>query len=94
MKGSRYSRITGGPDSFYEKYTTTNAYVARVFGGNVNTITVSNDSTTDDIQVSFDGTTLKAEIYSGETLTLYTNTQSSVYIKATAGGGTVRIWGW
>jgi len=94
MKGSRYSRITGGPESHYEKFNSTNAYVEHVFGHKVNTITISNDSHTDDIQVSFDGTTLKTDIYHDETITLYTHTHQSIYIKGTAGGGSVRLWGW
>jgi len=87
-------KLTGGPLSFYEEYTTTTLYVERTFGGNVNSITISNDSTTDDVQVSYDGSTLEGAIKSEETMTFNVSTKSSVYIKATTGSENVRIWGW
>lgn len=89
-----YTRMTGGQHSWYEEYTTTNAYVERPFGSLMTTITVSNDSNTDDVQVSFDGATLAGELKHNETLTLYVHTYNSIYVKGTAGGGNIRIWGW
>jgi len=87
-------RLAGGPVSFYEEYTTTNLYVERTFGGDIHTITVSNDSTTDDVQLSFNGSALAAELNPSETITLNTKSRTSVYVKGTAGSGTVRLWGW
>jgi len=92
--GSRPFHIVGGPISFYEEYTTTNLYVERVFGGGVNSITITNDSTTDTVSASFDGATVEAELKPGESLTLNTATKNSIYIKGVAGGGKIRIWGW
>jgi hypothetical protein len=88
-------RQTGGPVTFYDNYTTTNLYVERTFGSNnVHSITVSNDSSTDAIQLSWDGATLVGEILAGENMTVHSHSHQSVYIKGTAGGGGVRIWGW
>ncbi len=92
--GAKLVRSSGGPISFYENYTTTNLYVTRVFGGNVNTITVSNDSATDTVNISYDGATLEAELLAGESITLDVSSKTSVDIKGVAGGGGVRIWGW
>lgn len=92
--GSQTVRVVGGSVSFYENYTTTNVYVERVLGGSIGSLTISNDSDTDDIQVSFDGATLEAELNSEESITLNTKGISSVYIKGTAGGDTARLWGW
>ena len=87
-------RLGSGPISYYEEYTTTNLYVQRSFGGNINEILITNDSTSDTAQISWDGATLEADIKAGETLPLKTTSRSSIYIKATTGGDKVRLWGW
>jgi hypothetical protein len=92
--GSKSVKIIGGPISFYEEYTTTNLYVERPLGGACNSLTITNDSATDTISVSFDGATLEADLKAGESLTLNTQDKSKVYIRGTAGGGNVRVWGW
>ena len=92
--GVTRTRLSGGPASYYLEYTTTNLYVEKALGGNVNEITVTNDSSTDTVQVSFDGSTLESDIKAGETGNLRCSTKTSVYIKATAGGDTCRIWAW
>lgn len=86
-------RMVGGPASYYTEYEATSLYVEKAFGGNVNTITVTNDSATDDIQLSYDGATLETELKPGESVTLHAN-KTSVRIKGTAGGDHVRVWGW
>ena len=45
------------------------------------------------LQVSFDGATLDGKIKSGESITLNTKENDSVFIKATVGSEKVRIWG-
>ena len=92
--GSKPVRIVGGAISYYEEYTTTNAYVERPLGGAVNTVMFGNDSTTDIISISFDGATLEADMKHGETLTLNVQGRTSVYIRGAAGGGKVRFWCW
>ena len=87
-------RLTGGPAKYYMEYTTTNLFVEKTFGAQANTLSISNDSDTDDIQISYDGATLEADIKSGETQELHMKGQTRVYIKATAGGDKVRIWAW
>ncbi len=91
--GSKNVQIIGGPISFYEEYTTTTLYTARPLGGACHSITITNDSSTDTVSVSFDGTTLEADLKAGESLTLNTQDRSTVYICGAAGGGNVRIWG-
>jgi len=92
--GTKGVKLVGGPISFYEEYTTTNAYVERAFGGMCNSITVTNDSSSDTVSLSYDGATLEADLKAYESLTLSTYDKSSVYIMGAAGGDTVRIWGW
>ena len=92
--GTGFSRPTGGAVTYYNEIELTNAYVEYSFGGNVNTITVTNDSATDVAQVSYDGATLEGDLKNGETMTFNVNSKSSVYLKATTGGDNVRVWGW
>jgi hypothetical protein len=92
--GSKNVQIIGGPISFYEEYTTTTLYSERPLGGACHSLTVTNDSATDTVSLSFDGTTLEADLKPNESLTLNTQDRSSVYIIGAAGGGKVRIWGW
>lgn len=92
--GSDEVRIVGGPLSFYERYTCTNLYVERSFGGGANSLTITNDSSTDTVYVSFDGATVEAELYSGESITLNVARRESLYIRGLAGGNDVRIWAW
>jgi hypothetical protein len=91
---SRPVRVVGGATNFYEDYTTTNLYVERVFGGTINSITLSNDSGSDVVSASFDGATVEAELNAGESLTLNVKGRTSIYIKGATGGDTVRLWGW
>jgi len=92
--GTKKVRVVGGPASFYDNYTTTNLFVLRPFGGNVNTITVSNDSATDTVDLSFDGATIAGELLHGESMTLNTGDKTGIYIRGDTGGGGVRTWGW
>jgi hypothetical protein len=92
--GSKEVTITGGAVSFYDKYQTTNVLAERVFGGDIKTITVSNDSTTDGVILSFNGAAYAGELNPGESITLNTKSRTGVYVRGVAGGGYVRIWGW
>ena len=80
---------TGNTD--YEEYTTTNLYVQRSFGFPANQLSLVNDSSTDTVQISFDGATLHYEVGPTEFKDIPANGKTSVYIKATTGGGNVRI---
>lgn len=91
--GSPFQRLSGGPVTYYDSFSTTNLYVEHALGGNVNTITITNDGTSD-VQVSYDGATLEGDIKKGESMTFNTISKSSVYIKSTSGSDAVRIWGW
>jgi hypothetical protein len=93
-EGAKLVRVAGGPVSFYEKYQTTTLYVQKSFGDSVNTITVSNDSTTDTVYLSYDGATVDGDLTTGESVTLNSKGKNSIYISALAGGGYVRIWCW
>jgi len=95
-EGSHQVEIVGGPLSYYLEYTTTNLYVESVFGANLHTIKLANDSTTDTeiVSVSFDGATLNGTLKAGESITLNSKSRAGVYLKGTAGGDKVRIYGW
>ena len=93
-EGSKTVRMVGGPINFYEDYTTTNLYVERPLGGLVTSITLTNDSATDTVSISFDGATAEADLKPGEPLTLNTAARNKFYICGVAGGDSVRIWGW
>jgi hypothetical protein len=88
------TKLVGGPVDYYTEITTTNLYVATVFGDAMNTITLSNDSTTDSVQASYDGATIETELKPNESVTLNVMGRNSIYLKGTAGSGKVRIWGW
>lgn len=92
--GSERVRIVGGPTNYYEEYTTTNLYVEKVFGGFISTLTISNDSEDENVQASYDGATLEAELKPEESITLNVKEETSVRIKSDSGGDTVRMWGW
>jgi len=91
---SKPVRVVGGDVNFYEDYTVTNLYVERVFGGIVESLTITNDSDTDIISVSFDGATLEGELNPGESLTLNVKGRTSVYVKGDTGDDQARLWGW
>lgn len=78
---------------YYLEVVLTNLYVQRSFGNAVNTLTISNDSMTDTVQVSYDGATLEGDLLPQETKTFNVKNKSSVYLKGTAGGDKARIWG-
>jgi len=92
--GSKPVRLVGGAVSFYGRYVAPLLYEEKVFDGRCESITVSNDSATDTITLSFDGVTVEAELSPTETLTLNTAGRLSIFIIGAAGGGNIRIWGW
>jgi len=81
-----------GDYAYYQAYTLTNLYVEQVFGGKISTINLTNDSTTDTVQYSFDGATLHGEVGPGESVKVNVDQRESIYVKGTAGGDVVRIW--
>lgn len=87
-----HMRRVSGPTLYYVEATMTTLYAATTFGTNALSVTVTNDSTTDTVQLSWDGATLIADVQPGETLEMATRTRSSIYAKGTAGGGKIRIW--
>lgn len=91
MRATQHTKEIGDHD-FYEAYTLTNLYVERVFGDRVSTINLTNDSTTDTVQFSWDGATLAGEVSPGQSVRITTNQKPSIYVKGTAGGDDVRIW--
>jgi hypothetical protein len=91
--GSKYFIMSGGPILYYHNHTLAAAYEEHIFGGNCHVVTVTNDSTANSLQVSYDGTTLVGDINAGETFTFHLSTKTSVHVKGTA-GQTCRIWAW
>lgn len=86
--------ITGGPVKYFETYATTNLYVERPFGGPCKTVTVSNDSSSDTVSLSYDGATIDGRLKSGESVTLNVQNKTGLYVKGDSGGDEVRIWAW
>lgn len=91
--GARLVRVSGGALIFYEEYTTTNLYSERTFGIDCQAVTVTNDSTTDTVSLSWNGAALIADVKPGETLEIATRGKTSIYVRGAAGGDKVRIWG-
>jgi hypothetical protein len=81
-----------GDYAYYNPYTLTTLYVEQVFGGKISTINLTNDSSTDTAQYSFDGATLHGEVGPGESVKVNVDQQASIYVKGTAGGDQLRIW--
>lgn len=88
------SIVVGGQIKYYTAYSSTNAYVEKVFGGNCNSITIQNTHASDPVQFSFDGTILHGELSGGESIRISVGSSSSVYLKSTGGTAVVRLWGW
>jgi len=91
-------QVVGGAIVFYLEPTLGVLYEEKPFSTNVHTITITNDSDpdvgNDPCQVSFDGATRKGDIKAGESMSYNLSTKTSVFVKGTAGGENVRIWGW
>lgn len=81
-----------GDHDFYNSVTLTTLYVEVVFGGQVSTINLTNDSTTDTAQFSFDGATLQGEVKPGESVKVNVHQRPSIFVRGTAGGDTLRVW--
>lgn len=91
MRAVQHTKEIGDFD-YYNAYTLTNLYVEQTFGENISTINLTNDSTTDTAQFSFDGATLAGEVKPGESLRINVDQKASIYVKGTAGGDVLRIW--
>ena len=83
------STLSSG-NTFHEDYTTTTSYVERAFGFPAKAVAFVNDSDTDTVQISWDGATLAYTLASAEYKDLSADGKTSVYVKATTGGGKVR----
>jgi hypothetical protein len=78
-------------NTYFSDYTTTNAYAEISFGFPANQISLANDSSSDNVRVSWDGTTLHHELHANEYKDLPANGRTSVYIRGVTGGDNVRI---
>ena len=81
-----------GDHEYYNPYVLTNLYVEQTFGERISTINLTNDSSTDTAQYSFDGATLAGEVGPGESVKINVYQKASIYVKGTAGGDILRIW--
>jgi hypothetical protein len=93
MRATQHTKEIGDFD-YYLSYTLTNLYVEQTFGGLLSTLNIVNGSTTDTAQFSWDGATLAGEVQPGESVKLNVDQKTSVYVKGTAGGDAVRLWGY
>ena len=85
--------IIGGPIKYYTAYASTNLYVQKSFGGDVNTLTIYNTHATDVAQFSYDGVTLHGDLEGKESITIHTSGSSGIWLKSTGGTATIRVWG-
>ena len=90
---SQHVVIIGGPIKYYTSYPSTNLYVQKSFGGDVNTLTIYNTHATDVAQFSYDGVTLHGDLEGKESITIHTSGSSSIWLKSTGGTSTIRVWG-
>jgi len=81
-----------GDHDFYASVTLTTLYVEQVFGAQVSTINLTNDSTTDTAQFSFNGATLQGEVRPGESVRINVHQRPSIFVRGTAGGDSLRVW--
>lgn len=77
--------------SYFNNYTTTNAYVQISFGFPAKRLSIVNDSDSDPVQVSWDNSTLHYQLAGAEYKDIAADGRTSVYIKATAGGEKARV---
>ena len=91
MRATQHTKEIGDYE-YYNPYVLTTLYVEQTFGERISTINLTNDSTTDTAQYSFDGATLHGEVGPGESLRVTVNQKSSIFVKGTAGGDILRIW--
>lgn len=81
--------------NYFGRRRTTNAYVAVDLGMVAHNIIIVNSSdNSEDIQYSFDGSTLAGEIAVGEPLTLAGIEAQIIFIKSASGGMEYRLWAW
>lgn len=85
---------TGGNPDYYLSFVATTLYVEKPFGGHLSTINITNDSSVDTLQFSFDGASLDGDVKPGESIKINVDQRSSIFVKGTAGGDDVRLWGW
>jgi len=78
-------------NNYFNDYTTTNAYVEISFGFPAKILSVINDSDTDPVQVSWDGSTLQHELKGAEYKDMPADGRTSIYVKATTGGEKARV---
>ena len=71
-------RKSGGSLLFYTEASVTTLYAAVTFGTNANSVTITNDSATDTISLSWDAATLIADLKPGETLEISTRTRTTI----------------
>lgn len=84
----------GGQPDYYQEIILTSLFVQFAFSGLLSTITVVNDSPTDQVEISFDGATIQGSVRPGETLKLNVDQKSSVWIRGSSGGDAIRLFGW
>ena len=87
--GGRSTLNTG--NNYYNEVTLTDAYQEISFGFPAQKVTLVNDSDTDVVQVSWDGTTVHHELEGAEYKDLTGGGRTSIHVKATIGSEDVRI---
>ena len=89
-----HTKEVGGNPDFYEQVSLTALYQQVAFDGRLSTITMVNDSTTDELEFSFDGATLAGVVKPGESMVIHVDQKSSIWVRGSSGGDSVRLLGW
>ena len=84
------TKEVGGQPDFFQTVSLTSLYQQIPFSGKLSTITFVNDSSTDQLEISFDGATLAGSVRPGETLRLNVDQKTSVWVR----GLTLSITEW
>jgi len=90
LKGQGSSSLNTG-NTYHNDYTTTTSYVQLSFGFPAELVSFANDSSTDTVQISWDGSELEYTLGAAEFKDLRAGGRTSVYVKATTGSEKCRV---
>lgn len=87
------SRVVGSNEKYFNSGLATTVFAFLPVGSNMNTIIISNDSSTDTIQYSFNGASIDGILQPKEHITVNVKDVDGIYIKSLNGLSPYRVWG-
>lgn len=79
-------------EPYFDEYTSGVMYQEIIFPDGVDDITISNDSSTDDLHWSFDGASLHGKLFAQESKTINVYEKKKIYIRGLVGGDSFRLF--